>query len=152
MICYKQIMGKVLEIGITNTKGSQIINVKEIEVLKGKGLVDDRKFRETNLKHCQITLIEIENINYFNKISKTNIPAIEFRRNIITENISLNELVGKEFFVGKVRLKAHDLCRPCKDLQNRLKQNNFVKEFLHKGGLRCEILTDGIIKVGDIIK
>ena len=152
MICYKQIMGKVLEIGITNTKGSQIINVKEIEVLKGKGLVDDRKFRETNLKHCQITLIEIENINYFNKISKTNIPAIEFRRNIITENISLNELVGKEFFVGKVRLKAHDLCRPCKYLQDRLKQNNFVKEFLHKGGLRCEILTDGIIKVGDIIK
>ena len=60
--------------------------------------------------------------------------------------------MGKEFFVGKVRLKAHDLCRPCKDLQNRLKQNNFVKEFLHKGGLRCEILTDGIIKVGDIIK
>ena len=152
MICYKQIMGKVLEIGITNTKGSQIIKVKEIEALKGKGLVNDRKFRENNLKHCQITLIEIENINCFNKISKTNIPATEFRRNIITEKISLNELVGKEFFVGKVRLKAHDLCRPCKDLQNRLKQNNFVKEFLHKGGLRCEILTDGIIKVGDIIK
>ena len=152
MICYKQIMGKVLEIGITNTKGSQIIKVREIEALKGKGLVNDRKFRESNLKHCQITLIEIENINCFNKISKTNIPATEFRRNIITENISLNELVGKEFFVGKVRLKAHDLCRPCKYLQNRLKQNNFVKEFLHKGGLRCEILTDGIIKVGDIIK
>ena len=145
-------MGKVLEIGITNTKGSQIIKVREIEALKGKGLVNDRKFRESNLKHCQITLIEIENINYFNKISKTNIPAKEFRRNIVTEKISLNELVGKEFFVGKVRLKAHDLCRPCKSLQDRLKQNNFVKEFLHKGGLRCEILTDGIIKVGDIIK
>ena len=152
MICYKQIMGKVLEIGITNTKGSQIIKVKEIEALKDKGLVNDRKFRESNLKHCQITLIEIENINYFNKISKTNIPPTEFRRNIITEKISLNELVGKEFFVGKVRLKAHDLCRPCKYLQDRLKQNNFVKEFLQKGGLRCEILTDGIIKVGDIIK
>ena len=60
MICYKQIMGKVLEIGITNTKGSQIIKVREIEALKGKGLVNDRKFRESNLKHCQITLIEIE--------------------------------------------------------------------------------------------
>ena len=145
-------MGKVVEIGITDSKGNQIKNVNKVEALKGKGLVNDRKFRENNLKHCQITLIEIENINCFNKISKTNIPATEFRRNIITEKISLNELVGKEFFVGKVRLKAHDLCRPCKDLQNRLKQNNFVKEFLHKGGLRCEILTDGIIKVGDIIK
>ena len=145
-------MGKVVEIGITNSKGSQIKNVKEIEVLKGKGLLNDRKFSENNQKERQITLIEIENINYFNNISKTNIPPLDFRRNIITENIKLNALVGKEFFVGKVKLKAHDLCRPCKYLQDKLKQNNFIKEFLHKGGLRCEILTSGKINVGDIIK
>jgi len=145
-------MGKVLEIGITNTKRSQIEKVKQVQAVAGKGLINDRNFRENNLKHCQITLIEIENIEYFNKISKTNIPAIEFRRNIITENIALNDLVGKEFIVGKVKLKAHDLCRPCKYLQEKLRQNNFIKEFLHKGGLRCEILTDGKINVGDIIK
>ena len=145
-------MGKVHEIGITNKKGSQIIKVKEIEALKDKGLVNDRKFRESNLKHCQITLIEIENINYFNKKSKTNIPPLDFRRNIITKNIRLNDLVGKEFIIGNVKLKGHDLCRPCKYLQDKLKQNNFVKEFLHKGGLRCEILSSGKIKVGDIIK
>ena len=145
-------MGKVVEIGITNSKGSQIKNVKEIEALKGKGLLNDRKFRENNQKERQITLIEIENINYFNNISKTNISPLDFRRNIITENIRLNDLVGKEFFVGKVKLKAHDLCRPCKYLQDKLKQNNFIKEFLHKGGLRCEILNSGNISVGDIIK
>ncbi len=145
-------MGKVLEIGITNTKGSQIKRVKQAQALKGMGLVNDRKFRENNEKNCQITLIEIENINYFNKISKSNIPAVEFRRNIITENIALNDLLGKEFFIGKVKLKAHDLSRPCKYLQEKLKQSNFIKEFLHKGGLRCEILTDGKINVGDIIK
>ena len=39
-----------------------------------------------------------------------------------------------------------------KYLQNKLKLNNFVKEFLHKGGLRCEILTSAKINVGDIIK
>ena len=69
-----------------------------------------------------------------------------------TENIKLNALVGKEFFVGNIKLKAHDLCRPCKYLQDRLKQKNFVKEFLYKGGLCCEILTTGKIYVGDIIK
>ena len=152
MICYKHNMGKVLEIGITNTKGSQIVQVKQAQALKDKGLVNDRKFRENNLKNCQLTLIEIENINYFNKISKINIPAIEFRRNIVTEKIALNDLVGKEFFVGEVKLKAHDLCRPCKYLQEKLKQSNFIKEFLHKGGLRCEILTNGKINVGDIIE
>ena len=145
-------MGKVVEIGIVNIKGNQIQNVNNVEALKGKGLQNDRKFSENNQKERQITLIEIENINYFNNISKTNIPPLDFRRNIITENIKLNDLVGKEFFVGNVKLRAHDLCRPCKYLQNKLKQNNFIKEFLHTGGLRCEILTSGKINVGDIIK
>ena len=145
-------MGKVVEIGIANIKGNQIQNVDKVEALKGKGLQNDRKFSENNQKERQITLIEIENINYFNSISKTNIPPLDFRRNIITEDIRLNALVGKKFFIGNVKLKAHDLCRPCKYLQDKLKQNNFIKEFLHKGGLRCEILTSGKINVGDIIK
>ena len=145
-------MGKVVQIGIVNTKGSKIQNINKVEAFKGKGLLNDRKFSENNQKERQITLIEIENINYFNNISKTNIPPIDFRRNIITENIRLNDLVGKEFYVGSVKLKAHDLCRPCKYLQEKLKQNNFVKEFLLKGGLRCEILSSGKITVGDVIK
>ena len=64
----------------------------------------------------------------------------------------MNNLVGKEFFVGNVKLKAHDLCRPCKYLQEKLKQSNIIKEFLLKGGIRCEILSDGKIVVGDDIK
>ena len=145
-------MGKVVEIGIIDTKGSKIQNVDKVEALKGKGLLNDRKFSENNQKERQITLIEIENINYFNGLSETNIPPIDFRRNIITENIKLNDLVGKEFFVGNVKLKGHDLCRPCKYLQKKLKRNNFIKEFIHRGGLRCEILSSGKINVGDIIK
>ena len=145
-------MGKVVHIGIVNIKGNRIQNVNVVEAIKGKGLLNDRKFEENNQKERQITLIEIENINHFNKISKTNIPAIEFRRNIITENIKLNDLVDKEFFVGNIKLKAHDLCRPCKYLQEKLKQGNFIKEFLHTGGLRCEILSSGKIFIGDLIK
>ena len=145
-------MGKVVEIGIANSKGSKIKNVNKVEALKGKGLQNDRKFTENNQKERQVTLIEIENINHFNNISNTNIHPVDFRRNIITENVRLNELVGKEFFVGNIKLKGHDLCRPCKYLQDKLKQNNFVKEFLHTGGLRCEILSSGKIFIGDLIK
>ena len=145
-------MSSVVEIGITSNKGDKILNVNEVQAIEGKGLLNDRKFKNENSKECQITLIEIENIINFNKISKTNIPAIDFRRNIITKGIKLNDLVGKKFFVGNVKLKAHDLCRPCKYLQNKLGQDNFVKEFLLKGGLRCEILSSGKITVGDVIK
>ena len=58
-------MGKVIEIGITDTTGSRIKKVKEVDAFKGKGLLNDRKFRENNHKESQITLIEIENINFF---------------------------------------------------------------------------------------
>ena len=145
-------MGKVVVIGISYNKGSEIVSVNNIEALKGKGLSKDRKCSENNQKERQITLIEIENINFFNNISKKNIPPLNFRRNIITENIRLNDFIGKEFFVGNVKVKGHELCRPCKYLENKLKLNNFIKEFSNKGGLRCEILSNGKINVGDIIK
>ena len=147
-------MGKVLKIGISKNIGSkiQIQSLNEVEAIAGKGLINDKHFKDGNEVRCQITLIEIENINYYNRISNTTIPAISFRRNIITEGIKLNELVGKEFIIGEVRVKAHDLCRPCKYLEESLKQKKIVKEFLYKGGLRCEILADGKIFIGDIIK
>ena len=145
-------MSKVVEIGIANIKGNQIQKVNTVDAVKGKGLQNDRKFSENNQKERQVTLIEIENIIHFNNISNVNISPLDFRRNIVTKNVRLNKLVGKEFLVGNIKLKGHDLCRPCKYLQGKLKQDNFVKEFLLKGGLRCEILTTGKISVGDIIK
>ena len=144
-------MSQVIQIGIHESKGDEVRAIDTVEAIKGKGLVNNRHFKENNEKRSQITLIEIENINYYNNISKTLIPSINFRRNIITSGIKLNELLNKEFYIGKVRVKAHDLCRPCKYLQELLKQNNIIKEFLHKGGLRCEILTSGKICVGDKI-
>ena len=144
-------MGKVILIGISKDHGSPITNVRSVEAIKGKGLVGEKHFKENNEKRKQITLIEIENINHYNKITGTAIPAVNFLRNIVTEGIQLNVLFGKEFFIGIVKVKAHDLCRPCKYLQESVHQKNTVKELLHTGGLRCEILSSGKICVDDQI-
>ena len=144
-------MGKVILIGISKNHNSPITNVRSVEAIKGKGLVGEKHFKENNEKRKQITLIEIENINHYNKITGTAIPAVNFLRNIITEGIQLNVLFGKEFFIGMVKVKAHDLCRPCKYLQESVHQKNTVKELLHTGGLRCEILSSGKICVDDQI-
>ena len=144
-------MGKVLEIGISENKSNEIVNVNEVEAIKGKGLIGEKHFKEDNKKRNQITLIEIENINHYNKITGTQISAINFLRNIVTEGIRLNALVGKEFFIGKIKVRANDLCRPCKNLQESFKQKNTVKELLHTGGLRCEILSSGKIFINDQI-
>ena len=144
-------MGKVLEIGISENKSSKIVSVNEVEAIKGKGLIGEKHFKEDNKKRSQITLIEIENINHYNKITGTKIPAINFLRNIVTQGIRLNALISKEFFIGNVKVKAHDLCRPCKNLQEFLQQKNTVKELLYTGGLRCEILSSGKIFIDDQI-
>ena len=145
-------MPKVILLGISNLKGGSIKEMNSVEAIKGKGLLNDRKLKDNNDKKSQLTLIEIENINYFNKISNTSIEPLKFRRNIITEGIELNKLINKEFLIGKVKLKGHDLCRPCRYLQELLGQKNLVKELILKGGLRCEILSSGKIFVNDIIK
>jgi len=145
-------MGQVLEIAISQHAKGHMESVNTVNVIAGKGIVKDRKFKDNNEKERQITLIEIENIKHYNRISGTTISAIDFRRNIITEGIQLNNLINKEIAIGEVKIKVHDLCRPCKYLQDSLNQKNFIKELLHKGGLRCEILSNGKISVGDKIQ
>ena len=145
-------MSKVSKICITNKSSEEMQDVTNVEVIANKGIVNDRYFSENNDQDLQITLIESENIDYYNKNFNLNIPYLSFRRNIITKGIQLNELVGKKLSIGKVKLKGIELCRPCKNLQEMLRQNNIIKEFLKKGGLRCEILNNGIINVGDLIK
>ena len=145
-------MSEVFKIGITKNDDERIKEVKQISLIAGKGIFGDLHFHEFNDARKQLTLIESENIDYYNKNFNLNIPYLSFRRNIITKGIQLNELVGKKLSIGKVKLKGIELCRPCKNLQEMLRQNNIIKEFLKKGGLRCEILNNGIINVGDFIK
>ena len=145
-------MSEVSRICITNKSAEEMQDVNTVEVIASKGIVNDRYFNENNNQALQITLIESENIDYYNQISETNIPYISFRRNIITKGIQLNDLVGKEFLIGDVKIKGHRLCAPCRYLQEMLKQKNLVKKLLNRGGLRCEILTDGVISVNDPIK
>ena len=145
-------MSSVYKIGITKKNNETIEEVSSIEVLANKGIVGDRHFNENNDPYNQITLIEQENIDYYNNKYNLNIPYIDFRRNIVTKGIKLNDLINKKISVGSVKLQVIDLCRPCKHLQETLRQNNIIKEFLRKGGIRCQILTSSKIKTGDNIK
>ena len=145
-------MPVVFKIGITKNKNQEIQEVKEINVSAGKGIIGDRYFHKFTDDRNQLTLIESENIDYYNEKFNLKIPYLNFRRNIVTKDIKLNDLVGKKLIIGKTEIRGIDLCRPCKTLQKNLGQDNIIKEFLRMGGLRCKILTSSNIKVGDQIK
>ena len=145
-------MSQVFKLGITSNNNKIIEEVDTIEVLANKGVVGDRHFNDYNDPYCQLSLIESENIDYYNTKFGLDIPYIDFRRNIITKGIKLNDLIGKRLLIGDVKVEGIDLCRPCKHLTEMLNQENILKEFLRRGGLRCQILSSSKISVGDLIK
>ena len=145
-------MSKVLKLGITKVNNQIINEVDTIEVIANKGVVGDRHYNEFNDPYCQISLIESENIDYYNTKYGFNIAYLNFRRNVVTKGIELNDLVGKKILIGNTELEGIDLCRPCKHLTEVLNQDNIIKEFLRRGGLRCQILSSSKISVGDEIK
>ena len=148
-------MSIVIKICFTENEGEELCDVNSIQVISNKGIVNDRYFKNNNDKDKQITLIESENIDYFNERLQTNISYIDFRRNIISKGIKLNELIGKEILIGEVKLKGHRLCDPCKYLQDKLKKKYTIKNLsnlYNRGGLRCEILSNGRISINDKIK
>ena len=145
-------MPKVFKICISPKPDQRMEDIHTVTTIAGKGIVGDRYFSKDNDKNHQLTLIESENIDFYNKKFSTNFSYLDFRRNLITKNIQLNDLVGKKLSIGQIDIEVHDLCRPCKYLQESLGKDNIVKEFLRRGGLRCEILVSGNIQVGDEIR
>ena len=106
-------MSKVIRLGIAKNKNQKIQEVDKIELLYGKGVIGDRHFHENSDVRSQLTLIESENIDYYNNKFKTNYSYIDFRRNVVTKGIQLNDLVGKKLLIGNIEVQGHDLCRPC---------------------------------------
>lgn len=145
-------MSKVFKIGITEMNNKSINEVDSIKVVLNKGILGDRHYKDFNDPYCQLSLIEAENIDYYNLKYGLNISYVNFRRNIVTKGVQLNDLVGKKFSIGNVKVEGIDLCRPCRHLTEVLNQSNIIKEFLRRGGLRCQILSSSEIHVGDEIK
>ena len=144
-------MAEVFKLGIAAKNNQPIKEVNSIEVLANKGIVGDRHFNDFNDPYNQLSLIESENIDAYNIKFGLDIPYINFRRNIITKGIQLNNLIGKKIQIGNVELEGVELCRPCRHLTEMLNQKNILKEFMRKGGLRCQILSSSKISIGDKI-
>ncbi|MGD0059179.1 MAG: MOSC domain-containing protein [Verrucomicrobiia bacterium] len=151
-------MKQVAQILIAPSPASAMQPTPEVRAIAGKGLVGDRYCSGdgTFSPHPQkpdyeITFIEREKIETFARDSGLPFTASLARRNIVTEEVDLNELAGKEFLVGDVRIRGVRLCKPC----NYLAKVSFPetsKGLVNKGGLRSQILSEGVIHVGDCIR
>ena len=94
--------------------------------------------------------VEVEALDDFARENGMLLPADEARRNLLTRGVRLNDLVGREFRVGAVRLIGCRLCEPCTHLV-RLTGQQVLPGMVGRGGLRAEFLDDGVLAVGDPI-
>ena len=145
-------MPKIKAINITNLSGESTIYVNQAILKRNKGIINDRYYENFKKKYEQVTLIESEKISNFNNNIKRKFNYKDFRRNIITTGIDLNKMVNKKIQINNVVLKIHQLCQPCRYLQNKLSVDNLVKLLTNKGGVRAEIIQSGIISTFDEIK
>ncbi len=146
--------GRVKGIYITSKKGGKLERQKDVEVIAGKGIVGDRHFREKGGfkegKEREISLIERETLLALERDYQITLLPEESRRNILTEGVPLNHLVGKTFCVGPLVLKGTMLCNPCRHLE-KLTYPGVQEALKHRGGLLAKILKGGTLKEGDPI-
>ena len=129
-----------------------MVSLLEVKAVAGQGLFGDRNFGRQggSAPDKHLTLIEREKIDDFVRTTGLPFSAEDSRRNLLTGGIDLNALLGREFYVGVVKVKALELCEPCSLLAKRT-HRQVLWGLLHRGGLRCRIMTDGVIRVGDAV-
>ena len=145
-------MGKIELINITNNSNHKTSYINQAFLEKDKGIINDRYFNNYKYKKEQVTLINLEEIDTFNRNIGKNVDYKDFRRNIIISGINLSKYINKKIIIQNVVLKIHELCQPCNYLQKKLGVPNLVKMLVNKSGVRAEIITTGFISVGDKIK
>jgi MOSC domain-containing protein YiiM len=121
--------------------------------IAGVGLAGDRyaaglgHYKDARVSR-DLTLIEAETIEALAREHEIRVTPGETRRNITTIGISLNDLVGRRFWVGEVLCEGTRLCEPCTYLMD-LTGKPLLRALVHRGGLRATIVRGGSIRQGD---
>lgn len=144
--------GVVVAICIAHVARSPMTRVNAVEAIAGQGLKGDRyctgegSFNKEEVGRRQVTLI---NALFF---KGSGFDYIDTRRNIVTRDVELMSLIGKEFQIGGARMRGVKYCDPClRPSQSSGEGRSFKEAFFDRGGLIAEVLEGGLIKVKDPI-
>jgi hypothetical protein len=151
--------GRVEAIALAKRATDPMREVDHAQALAGRGLDGDRyaakegTFTPTNdtMRGYDLTFIDAGVLDDLSLPNGTRLGYAEARRNIVTRGIDLNALVGRRFRVGEVECLGQRLCEPCSHLEH-LTTKGALRQLIHRGGLRADILTDGHITTGTVIE
>lgn len=141
--------GSVVAISIAPEHEQAMTTLEQVRAVAGHGLEGDRYYGVD--PDTQVTLIEAEAIDAVEPATGFKLDYPNARRNIVIRGLPLNELVDCEIAVGDVTVRATRLSQPCAHLAE-LTDQRILEGLAHKGGLKCAILNDGVIRVGDPVR
>lgn len=153
--------GSVVSIHISPNATERLTQVDEVRAVPGRGLEGDRYFEaegsfadkkgDTHDPGREVTLIEAETLEAVERDYQLPVEPGQHRRNIVTRGVPLNHLIDREFTVGGVRMRGVRLNGPCKHLAS-LTSDKLRESLVHRGGLRAEVLNEGVIRPGDAVR
>ena len=151
--------GRLVAIYVAPVGGAPMEARDRVDALAGTGLRDDRyatgtgTYSGTGRGARDVTLIEREAVDAVRTEDGTiDVREDQTRRNLVTEGVALNHLVGRTFRVGSIRMRGVRLAEPCDYLEQLTGRVGVRAALVHRGGLRAEILDDGELRVGDEVE
>ena len=159
-LCYLRsatLLGTIQSIFVADAAKAPLRPVSHVAILAGLGLAGDRyalgvgAFSRWPGSGRAVTLIEREAIDAILRETGIDLTNGLSRRNVVTYGIELAELNGKAFRIGTAVLRGARLCAPCKYLE-RLVGPGVFDAMRGRGGLRADVVTPGVIRVGDRIE
>ncbi|APX96979.1 MOSC domain-containing protein [Natronorubrum daqingense] len=142
--------GRVRAIHIAAERGAQVERVESVRAVAGRGLEGDRYYDTegtfADRDGSDLTLIEAEALEGVEREYDIALEPGAHRRNVTTEGVGLNHLVGERFHVGSVVCEGVELCEPCSSLERHLETRGVRDALVHRGGLRARILEGGPVR------
>src|SRR5438067_2589362 len=142
-------MGQVEAIYITADHGELPRAVESVQAIAGKGLEGNRYF-DAGDPARELTLIEAEALEALAAEHGIELDGASSRRNVLTRDVRLNDLVGKGFRVGELECRGIELCEPCAHLQSMTKPG-VIDGLVHRAGINAEIIVGGELRPGDVV-
>jgi MOSC domain-containing protein YiiM len=121
--------GRVVGIYISSQATNMPHRVDSATAVANRGLKGDRYYQQKGtFSHAEpqgpgreLTLIEQQSLVLLAQEYKIDLSPEAARRNLLVDHIDLNQLVGRQFYVGEVLVLGIRLCPPCVHLAPRRK-------------------------------
>lgn len=157
--------GRVTQLHIAPDSGDPMQARQNVDAVAKRGLRGDRYFEERGLwnfldedpdrevqEASDITFIEAEALAAVKRDAGIEIPTGAHRRNVTTQNVPLNHLVGQTFTVGDAICEGIQLCEPCGYMQSLVGEEELSKALVHRGGLDANVVKSGPIAIDDEVR